>query len=413
MKSFKETSNLYFPRFGYENHPLIENKPDAQLKLSIVIPSYHEDLETTLDSLSQCALVEPQAVEIIIVLNHSADASDELIGFHRSQYRELLERVLDNGVPVYPMLQGKLPKKHAGVGLARKIGMDEALFRFSEINQDGLIVCLDGDCEVSQNYLEELLKAESRNVNGLSISFEHTLVENDPSGAITYYELFLRYYIQALRSSGYPNAFHTIGSSMAIKASKYAEIGGMNRRKAGEDFYFLHKLIPQGKFFDLTTCSVFPSARESERVPFGTGRAMMESRKGEKDFTQVYNPIIFNELKKFHQGIMDYYHSGNATVSGSVDDFLKSTSLLEGLESLRARSKTQKQFIRNFGFWWDGFKVLKYVHHARDCFYPNIGIGKASRELFGLNRNEPLDLLVSYMDMDKNSPFCIFDGSET
>src|SRR5207244_2084823 len=47
-----------------------------------------------------------------------------------------------------------LPKKHAGVGLARKIVMDEAAWRFSTINKDtGVIVCLDADCMVGKNYL--------------------------------------------------------------------------------------------------------------------------------------------------------------------------------------------------------------------------------------------------------------------
>ena len=50
-----------------------------------------------------------------------------------------------------------LPKKDAGVGLARKIIMDEAFKRFSTLDHNGVIACLDGDCVVQENYIEELI----------------------------------------------------------------------------------------------------------------------------------------------------------------------------------------------------------------------------------------------------------------
>src|SRR4029434_9989987 len=94
--------------------------------------------------------------------------------------------------------------------------------------------------------------------------------------AIAAYELHLRYYLQALRTAGFPHGYHTIGSSMAVRARTYMEQGGMNRRQAGEDFYFLHKLIPLGGFTELNSTTVYPLPRPSNRVPFGTGRAVSE-----------------------------------------------------------------------------------------------------------------------------------------
>ena len=81
-----------------------------------------------------------------------------------------------------------------------------------------------------------------------SIYYEHPVAglafsENLYEG-IANYELHLRYYVWALRSIKFPYAFQTVGSSMLCRASSYVRYGGMNRRKAGEDFYFLQKIIP-------------------------------------------------------------------------------------------------------------------------------------------------------------------------
>ena len=73
----------------------------------------------------------------------------------------------------------------------------------------------------------------------------------------------------------FPFAFHTIGSSMAVRASSYMRQGGMNKRKAGEDFYFQQKIIPLCGFTECNSTVVYPSPRPSYRVPFGTGRAML------------------------------------------------------------------------------------------------------------------------------------------
>src|SRR5690606_5551781 len=132
------------------------------------------------------------------------------------------------------------------VGLARKIGMDEALRRLDRAGRlDGVIACFDADCTCDPNYLVEVERffRENPKAPGCSIYFEHPLSGPAEPGiyqAVARYELHLRYYIEALRHAGFPHAFHTIGSSMAARASAYLQQGGMNKRQAGEDFYFLH-----------------------------------------------------------------------------------------------------------------------------------------------------------------------------
>src|SRR5262249_26021974 len=162
------------------------------------------------------------------------------------------------------------------------IGMDEALRRFDAVERPGgVIVGFDADCRCERNYLTAIERHFERNSNspGCSIYFEHPLngpLEPAIYEAIAEYELHLRYYVQALRFGGFPHAFHTIGSSMAVRAGVYRKQGGMNKRKAGEDFYFLHKIIPLGGFTNLVETRVIPSPRASDRVPFGTGKAVCD-----------------------------------------------------------------------------------------------------------------------------------------
>ncbi len=411
MTSVNKITSFYNERFGAMKEYFPEEVPFSKLKMSIVIPSYQEELEGIVSSLGRNKIEDADEIEVILVLNHSEKAEQPTKDFHAAQFKEYHNTYLANGVKVLCIKAFDLPKKKAGVGLARKIGMDAALNRFATIDHDGLVVCLDGDCEVSPEYLTMLLKCEKAKISGLSIAFEHDVnsIDNQRNKQIIEYEIFLRYYVHALRSAAYPHAFHTIGSSMASRASAYAKIGGMNTRKAGEDFYFLHKLIPQGKFYDLTTATVFPSARVSERVPFGTGRAMMEMNDGTKDFETLYNPKTFHDL-----GIL-FFDEADALFDLHLKDlpksfaaFLNQAGLSKQFEDLKVRSKDSVQFRKNFNHWMDGFKVLKYVHFCRDNFYPNLPLEQALEGLFGFKNQSRRELLDELREMDRKSTFSYF-----
>jgi hypothetical protein len=139
---------------------------------------------------------------------------------------------------------------------------------------------------------------------GCSIYFEHPLdgpLDVKVYEAIAAYELHLRYYVHGLRYAGFPHAHHTIGSCMAVRADVYKQQGGMNKRKAGEDFYFLQKIFPLGAFTELTDTTVNPSPRGSDRVPFGTGKAVQAHLAGNKIST--YPLEAFLDLKMLFDGL--------------------------------------------------------------------------------------------------------------
>ena len=75
--------------------------------------------------------------------------------------------------------------------------------------------------------------------------------------------------------------------------------GGMNRRQAGEDFYFIQKLVPAGGYFSLNSTVVYPSPRPSFRVPFGTGASITKLNESGEPFLMTYNISAFDELRSF------------------------------------------------------------------------------------------------------------------
>ncbi|MEM6379870.1 MAG: glycosyltransferase family 2 protein [Bacteroidota bacterium] len=253
---------------------LIAAPPAASLALIVTIPCYNEsNLLDTLSSLKQCELPFQKSVEVIVVINSSIDARADIKQRNRCTFQSAQDwsnRYSDSTLRFHILYHSDLPKKHAGVGLARKIAMDEAVQRFQLIDEPtGIVVCLDADSLVSQNYFQAIHTFFQKHPNcpAANIHYEHPLegdaYSQEVYDAILDYELHLRYYVHALQKAGLKNATQTVGSAMAVRAIDYAKQGGMNRRKAGEDFYFLHKFTAHKDFGMITDTTVLPSPRIS------------------------------------------------------------------------------------------------------------------------------------------------------
>jgi hypothetical protein len=381
---------------------LIETEPMPGLGLIIVIPAFKEaHLTDTLTDLYQCA--RPGCpVEVIIVINHSEQASmddkliDKQVFNEASRWKEGLSS--NDSLQFHILNMIDLPSKKAGVGLARKIGMDEAVRRFDRLNvQSGVIACYDADCRCDPGYLIQLVDYFKNNtdIEACSVYFKHPYESADHKQEIIEYELHLRYFIEAQRYAGFPYAFHTIGSSMAVRSSSYQKMGGMNTRQAGEDFYFLQKFIERGKFGELNRIAIYPSARISDRVPFGTGKAISDlvNKGGEM---QTYQLAIFFELKKFLQLIPLLHNAGTTNLNFLLDHyvpastraFLMQSAFKSRLEEIHQNTSTLSSFTRRFYAWFNAFRLIKYVHFMRDHRYPNVSVAGASRQLLSLYDQE-------------------------
>jgi hypothetical protein len=390
-----------------------------QASLKIVIPCLAETgIMKTVESLLQNNGFQ-SSVECLIVVNHAESESGEIKHTNQLIVDELhhaQKQINTESLKFLPIETFNLPHKKAGVGLARKIGMDLAVQQLKKAThfEDGIIVCLDGDCTVQENYLASIETYFNQNkANGCSIHFEHPL-DYENAQAIIDYELFLRYYTNALRWCGFPYAYQTVGSSMAVSASAYEKQGGMNTRKAGEDFYFLNKIIPLGKFGDLTTTTVFPSARRSQRVPFGTGREMIKWDQTQQLLS--YSPDLFIELKKVLNLVALFWQS-NAPV-GSLEDNKIHASLIshlirnglnDAVIEANANTSSSGSFQKRFFVWLNAFRIMKLLNELSGSEFPKVTIQSCGTWLWremsdSLPETDPRGLLMQFRKWDRTNP---------
>jgi hypothetical protein len=383
----KELLATYTHRFQVKA-PYFASHPRRDLGVVIAIPSFKEpDILPTLRSLASCDRPKG-SVEVIITLNAPEGSEPSLLEANERTFQQIdLWRRTEKPdfMEVLVIREEHLPIKHAGAGCARKIGMDEAFRRWAMLEKDGPIVCLDADCTVSKNYLTAAEAVFNDPDTDLGhFEFEH-LYENEQDEilkkGIVQYELHLRCYVQGLQWAGYPFAVHTVGSCMAVRASAYARAGGMNRRKAGEDFYFMHKLLPVSKFRYLLA-TVYPSCRVSDRVPFGTGRAQLDwlANEGER---LSYDPRVYKLLKILFDKVPEWYEN-EVDIKWFPEVmrlFLNKMDLPHEVGKMKAQSRSREVFMRRFWQWMDGFMVLKFTHFLRDQAFPNLPVFMAARDL--------------------------------
>ncbi len=280
----------------------------------------------------------------------------------------------------------ELPVKGGGVGFARKIGMDLSLQYFDYSNsKKKLLINLDADCTVSENYLETIITEFNKNKYSAGyVHFEHPLPHNiEKKKAIINYEIFLRYYVLGLKYANSPYAFHTVGSTIICDYESYIKVGGMNKRKAGEDFYFLEKLAKVADIKFLKSATVYPSPRISDRVPFGTGQRVRRFIDGEKDEYLIYSPAIFEVLKNwlniFQNEILsaEKFLEKAKIIDKELYNFLISQNFVSDWGRILSNSKTETQIKKQKKIWMDGFKTLKLIHYLRDKKFPQETMFKA------------------------------------
>jgi glycosyltransferase involved in cell wall biosynthesis len=377
---------------------LLPESPALNLSISVVIPCYREpEIIKTLQSLFSCRLPD-SGIEVILLINHSEIAPETVKIQNRKTKDEVEKWIKENkkpGINYFVAGPVEFRKKWAGAGLARKSGMDEAIRRFNLRNQpDGIIVSLDADTVVEENYfieIEHFFRQNSTHV-GATITFSHQVkgITGRHLEGIRFYEKYMEYYKNALDFTGYPYPMFTVGSAFAVKAGAYVKRGGMNRRQAGEDFYFLQNLVQIGSVGEITGTTVHPSARLSDRVPFGTGPVLQKWMIGEEDLAKTYNYKAFVDLKQFFcikdqlfkiKG-KDYLLLLDNTPQ-AVKDFLKEDNFWVEIQDLNANCSTLSAFQKRFFQKFNAFKILKYLNFSHGKYYQKADI---EEQVFQLNR---------------------------
>jgi GT2 family glycosyltransferase len=365
-----------------EQYASVMDLPESARSLTAVIPAYGEDilLPKLLESLSACALAEK--LRVVVVVNHGERATIEDVSSNDRSW-DFLQSHNDS----YPFELQSLDcrnkgaffnNKKAGVGLARKIGLDSALASHSEA--DSVLICLDADCQVSTNYVSQLLRwqEECPDQGTVTIPFEHILpTDHAHRQAIMTYELFLRYYVGGLRSIANPYAHHSMGSAFATRSHTYLAVRGMVRRQAAEDFYFLDKVRKIAPIGTLVEARVYPSSRISERVIFGTGKTMLKARDGDplSDFYDLRSFPLMKSLRELLRlGGNEAALTALEARSGlKIGQYLGSRNWKKAKAQLFHEKDGQIVSKGRFDDWFDGLETLKLIHFIRDTLYPAQG----------------------------------------
>jgi hypothetical protein len=364
------------------NHP-----PGHHFRGAVVIPSLAEsaNLPRTLASLSDNP---PELLErflILVVVNQRADASPGETADNRETVAQLPEWRRQFGLDHLCWVDAasagnELPPKQ-GVGLARKIGLDLALPFLDYRSDDPLLICLDADTLVQPDYLPAITGHFHRSTaGGVSISYRHQpAADLTGQAAIDRYELFLRTYVLGLELAGSPYAFHTVGSAMACRASAYVAAGGMNRRLAGEDFYFLQQLHKTSGVAPLRETTVHPSPRSSHRVPFGTGRIVGDMLADGEQRLLFYQPVVFELVANWLAMVGENSEAeaallleNAAQISPVLHRYLEQAGFSAAWENLKKNNREGAQMTAAFHAWFDAFRTMRVIHELSDHAYPRI-----------------------------------------
>lgn len=383
-----------FERYLHRNPPFFHPAFSGELSLIVIIPVLDEpELFETLDSLRACRLTKGRA-GVIVVVNHAENCGPEIKKRNEATLtalREYVAAIRTPGPEFHIASAFDLPVAESGVGVVRKMAMDAAVgYFYAEKRPDGIIASLDADTLVEANYFEELLRyfGES-DAAGAAIHYAHRWEGADPKlqEAIVKYEMYLRYYCRALRYTGHPHAYQCIGSAFACRAADYVAQGGMNKKQAGEDFYFLQKLIATGRFADLTTTTVRPSSRISSRTPFGTGQSVRKIMEDGGIFL-TYNPAAFRVLKSFFEDIPLLYRAEEQAVRDYVRKqpeclrrFLESAAFPEKIREINDNVASLPFFRKRFYDYFNAFRVLKYLNFIHAGYFGKLPVETAVAEL--------------------------------
>lgn len=359
-------------------------------EMVVVIPCYDEpDVCHTLDNLRACAPTDRRTM-VVVVFNSSVRSTAEGIAQNRFSFDEVKTYAARFDTPhfwVVPYLVEDMPRKHAGVGLARRYGMDLAVQHFLHTEQPrGVIISLDADCEVSPNYLSGIHHAFASDET-LCVTvqnFYHRVEPNTPEeSAIRKYEAYIRYFSRALQHIGFPYPLHTIGSAFAVSVLAYVAVGGMGRQQGGEDFYFLQKAFTFGNSRFLSDVVVYPLARYSTRIPFGTG-PMMQKIVAEHDGSlPVYSPEaidslgqLFALLPQLHTATQPEVVALTANLHPALLRYLQTIAFADVVAECQTNTSTYEAFRKRFFHHFDGFRIIRYLNSVHPVPFPYLSIAE-------------------------------------
>ena len=257
--------------------------------------------------------------------------------------------------------KGWTPKSH-GIGVARKLLMDH----ISKVaNGNDIIISMDADTVFNKDYFKSV--AENLRLNpaasAIAIPYYHRLTYNgELDRAMLRYEIYMRAFAINMWRIRSPYCFSALGSAIAMPVWAYRASGGMTPKLSGEDFYFLQKIVKTGRLLHFNSEIVFPAARLSDRVFFGTGPALIKGIDGDWSSYPVYNYRLFEKIAEAYKLFGPLY---SKDVETPLDDFLIRKFGELPWETLRQNYKTAAHFIRACHEKIDGLRILQFLKESQ------------------------------------------------
>lgn len=253
-----------------------------------------------------------------------------------------------------------------GVGLARRIAADTAcaLIQTGFVTEPW-IFSTDADVELPDDYFQVCKQCP----DGTAISLNFSHITDDPvlGGYQERYDFRLKYYQQGVKHIGAAYDHIPLGSTLVVHAHAYAKVRGFPCRSGGEDFYLLNKLAKVGRIEQPSEPVVKIRVRQSDRVPFGTGPAVIKIKEqlaAGKEFT-YYHPMIFERLRIWHEDLLSYFSENQLPQDRSLNEYWHVDKVLnKALQQINSVARWQ-QFVHE---WFDAFKILKSVHFLEKSF---------------------------------------------
>lgn len=334
------------------------------MHLHVAIPAIDEldHLPVTLDNLAAQRVDYPFTVYVCVNQPESwwnnpdkidvCQNNQQLIKFIRN-YPKLPVEIIDKS-----SLGNGWGDKNHGVGWARRTLFDHIL---SVATAEDVIVSLDADTCVKPEYLQSIGENfENRTLTAVSLPYYHRLTDDDAANrAILRYEIYMRSYLINLYGISSPYNFTAVGSAIAVRVEALRKIGNITPMKSGEDFYLLQKLRKMAPISNWNAQAVYPAARFSARVYFGTGPAMIKGNEGHWESYPIYHYSLFSSIKDTYLQLAKLYTEDFET---PFLQFLKEQYRDDKLwVPIRQNSKTLERFERAFHEKADGLRILQYL----------------------------------------------------
>lgn len=334
------------------------------MHLHVAIPAIDEldHLPVTLDNLAAQRVDYPFTVYVCVNQPESwwnnpdkidvCQNNQQLIKFIRN-YPKLPVEIIDKS-----SLGNGWGDKNHGVGWARRTLFDHIL---SVATAEDVIVSLDADTCVKPEYLQSIGENfENRTLTAVSLPYYHRLTDDDAANrAILRYEIYMRSYLINLYGISSPYNFTAVGSAIAVRVEALRKIGNITPMKSGEDFYLLQKLRKMAPISNWNVQAVYPAARFSARVYFGTGPAMIKGNEGHWESYPIYHYSLFSSIKDTYLQLAKLYTEDFET---PFLQFLKEQYRDDKLwVPIRQNSKTLERFERAFHEKADGLRILQYL----------------------------------------------------